>query len=153
MKRQIASLKSCAQKGFTVIELMIVMTVIAVLTAYALPAFQDYTIRTRVAEGLALATSAKTAMTEYYTTNHTWPADNTTAGMADGNQITGNAVTSVTIEPYKIKVVYKSNVGDSNHNLVVFEAPSSPIQGEAVTWKCGASGTTVPIQFLPLECR
>lgn len=153
MKKQIMSMKRGAQKGFTLIELMIVVAIIAILSAFALPAYQDYTIRTRVAEGLALASSAKTAMTEYYSTNHTWPGSNSSAGMANASKITGNAVTSVKVEANVITITYKTNVGDSTKNVITIAAPAAPSAGESITWKCGSTNTTVPSQFRPPECR
>ena len=70
MKRQM-------QKGFTLIELMIVVAIIGILAAIALPAYQDYTIRAKVAEPIGLASGGKTGLYEYYASNGTFPADNT----------------------------------------------------------------------------
>ncbi len=70
------------QKGFTLIELMIVIAIIGILAAIALPAYQDYTKRSRVSEGLSLAGGAKSALTEYYASNNKWPSDNAEAGIA-----------------------------------------------------------------------
>ncbi|ENZ7000290.1 pilin [Neisseria gonorrhoeae] len=72
------------QKGFTLIELMIVIAIVGILAAVALPAYQDYTARAQVSEAILLAEGQKSAVTEYYLNNGKWPADN---GAADG---TGN---------------------------------------------------------------
>lgn len=155
MKRHIASMKRGAQKGFTLIELMVVVAIVAFLSAFSLPAYQDYTIRTRIAEGLTLASAAKTAMTEYYSTNHTWPRTNSAAGMADASKIIGNAVKSVDVNGNMILITYNGKVGDiSGKNLIKISAPAAPSAGESITWTCGEdSTTTVPARFLPPECR
>lgn len=155
MKKQIVSMKRGAQKGFTLIELMIVVAIIAILSAFALPAYQDYTIRTRVAEGLNLASSAKVAVTEYYTNFKAWPKNNTDAGLAVPSKITGNGVESITVnENGVIEVKYKANV-DGTDNLVQFSPDTAtPEAGQSIVWKCKAPTTNgVKKQYLPAECR
>ena len=68
------------QKGFTLIELMIVVAIIGILAAIAIPAYQDYTIRAQASEGLAMASATKAAVAEYYADKGTWPADDGAAG-------------------------------------------------------------------------
>ncbi|HFA2033438.1 TPA: pilin, partial [Neisseria gonorrhoeae] len=85
------------QKGFTLIELMIVIAIVGILAAVALPAYQDYTARAQVSEAILLAEGQKSAVTEYYLNNGKWPADNTSAGVASASDIKGKYVKSVTV--------------------------------------------------------
>ncbi|EMT6437837.1 pilin, partial [Neisseria gonorrhoeae] len=86
------------QKGFTLIELMIVIAIVGILAAVALPAYQDYTARAQVSEAILLAEGQKSAVTEYYLNHGTWPKDNTSAGVASPSDIKGKYVESVTVE-------------------------------------------------------
>ncbi|EMU0932202.1 pilin, partial [Neisseria gonorrhoeae] len=85
------------QKGFTLIELMIVIAIVGILAAVALPAYQDYTARAQVSEAILLAEGQKSAVTEYYLNHGTWPKDNTSAGVASSGEIKGKYVQSVTV--------------------------------------------------------
>ncbi|EPH8578883.1 pilin [Neisseria gonorrhoeae] len=85
------------QKGFTLIELMIVIAIVGILAAVALPAYQDYTARAQVSEAILLAEGQKSAVTEYYLNHGTWPKDNTSAGVASPGEIKGKYVESVTV--------------------------------------------------------
>ncbi|EPI2898585.1 pilin, partial [Neisseria gonorrhoeae] len=85
------------QKGFTLIELMIVIAIVGILAAVALPAYQDYTARAQVSEAILLAEGQKSAVTEYYLNNGKWPEDNTSAGVANPTEIKGKYVQSVTV--------------------------------------------------------
>ncbi|EMU0133860.1 pilin [Neisseria gonorrhoeae] len=86
------------QKGFTLIELMIVIAIVGILAAVALPAYQDYTARAQVSEAILLAEGQKSAVTEYYLNNGIWPANNGDAGVASSSSIIGKYVESVTVE-------------------------------------------------------
>ncbi|ROU48009.1 pilin [Neisseria gonorrhoeae] len=85
------------QKGFTLIELMIVIAIVGILAAVALPAYQDYTARAQVSEAILLAEGQKSAVTEYYLNHGEWPEDNDKAGVASSDKIKGKYVQSVTV--------------------------------------------------------
>ena len=86
------------QQGFTLIELMIVVAIIGILAAIAIPAYQDYTIRAQVSEGLNLTGACKAAVTEFYQDTGGFPTDNTEAGLANAADIEGKYTVSVTVE-------------------------------------------------------
>ncbi|HFC7437892.1 TPA: pilin [Neisseria meningitidis] len=85
------------QKGFTLIELMIVIAIVGILAAVALPAYQDYTARAQVSEAILLAEGQKSAVTEYYLNHGEWPANNSSAGVASSSTIKGKYVQSVIV--------------------------------------------------------
>ena len=134
------------QKGFTLIELMIVVAIIAILAAIALPAYQDYTRRSRVTEGLSLAGGSKTSVAEYYTSNTKWPKNNTSAGLASANQIKGNAVTSVTVSNGKITVAFNEKV-EAGKTIILSPSETSG----SFAWTC-TEGDVNP-KYRPSECR
>ncbi|HEZ3530627.1 TPA: pilin [Neisseria meningitidis] len=86
------------QKGFTLIELMIVIAIVGILAAVALPAYQDYTARAQVSEAILLAEGQKSAVTEYYLNHGIWPGDNSSAGVATSSDIKGKYVAGVKVE-------------------------------------------------------
>ncbi|EMU4864498.1 pilin, partial [Neisseria gonorrhoeae] len=86
------------QKGFTLIELMIVIAIVGILAAVALPAYQDYTARAQVSEAILLAEGQKSAVTEYYLNHGEWPKDNGSAGVASASEIKGKYVKEVKVE-------------------------------------------------------
>ncbi|HFB3615157.1 TPA: pilin, partial [Neisseria gonorrhoeae] len=97
------------QKGFTLIELMIVIAIVGILAAVALPAYQDYTARAQVSEAILLAEGQKSAVTEYYLNHGKWPENNDSAGVASPSDIKGKYVESVTVTNGVVTAKMKSD--------------------------------------------
>ena len=144
------------QKGFTLIELMIVVAIIAILAAIAIPAYQDYLIRSQVTEGMTLMDGAKIAGTEYYANKGVWPPTNASAGIATAASIAGKYVLSVdwATNPNKITATFNAtNANTKIQNKVLVLSPFSN-GGGTFGWSCKAStGTDVPAKYLPSSCR
>src|SRR5690625_168609 len=140
------------QSGFTLIELMIVVAILAILMAIAIPAYQDYTIRAQVSEGMNLTGGARTAVAEYFTDKGTFPGSNTSAGIAQPGSITGEYVDTVTVGSGG--VITAEFGGNANTNItgntLVLE-PSADATSGSVAWKC--DGSTVANKYLPARCR
>lgn len=141
------------QQGFTLIELMIVVAIIGILAAVAIPAYQDYTIRTKVAEGLSVASGAKTAVSETFISSGKWPGNNASAGVAKALSITGNNVKQVEVGASGIIEITYSGIGINNvTNPVLQLSPLS--QGGSVEWTCKAKDSTkLENRYLPSNCR
>ncbi|WP_267747191.1 pilin [Neisseria gonorrhoeae] len=97
------------QKGFTLIELMIVIAIVGILAAVALPAYQDYTARAQVSEAILLAEGQKSAVTEYYLNHGKWPEDNDKAGVASSSSIKGKYVKEVEVKNGVVTAQMKSD--------------------------------------------
>ena len=137
------------QKGFTLIELMIVVAIIGILAAIAIPAYQNYTKRSHVSEGLSLAGGAKAGIAEFYSSNGTFPAGNTSVGLPAAASIKGNAVRSVTVDRSKITIAYNTKV-EAGKQLVLQGKPTAG----GIEWECkAASSDGVDQKFLPSNCR
>ena len=134
------------QKGFTLIELMIVVAIIGILAAIAIPAYQNYTKRSHVSEGLSLAGGAKAAVTEIYSSQGTWPTGNANAGLPTDTSIKGNAVRSVNVSGSTITITYTTKV-ESGADLVLQGASTSG----GVTWTC--TGGSLKAELRPSNCR
>ncbi|HEZ2731593.1 pilin [Neisseria meningitidis] len=124
------------QKGFTLIELMIVIAIVGILAAVALPAYQDYTARAQVSEAILLAEGQKSAVTEYYLNHGEWPANNSSAGVATSADIKGKYVAGVKVE----KGVITATMASSNVNNEIKDKKLSlwaKRQNGSVKWFCG----------------
>jgi type IV pilus assembly protein PilA len=165
------------QKGFTLIELMIVIAIIGILAAIAIPAYQNYTIRAQVTEGLSLAAGWKTAISEYYAQNGSFPASSTTAAAGAATKVsvsgasTGKYVSGITVVPGgEIVVAYGGpqanaklpaasvltlNPGlDTNYDVVwVCGTATVPPAVAAGTAPAGATATNIVAAYLPTSCH
>ncbi|EMT3020217.1 pilin [Neisseria gonorrhoeae] len=144
------------QKGFTLIELMIVIAIVGILAAVALPAYQDYTARAQVSEAILLAEGQKSAVTEYYLNNGKWPEDNDKAGVASSDKIKGKYVESVTVE----KGVVTAKMLSSGVNKEIQGKKLSlwaKREDGSVKWFCGQpvkrTAGKIDTKHLPSTCR
>ncbi len=135
-------MKKSVQQGFTLIELMIVVAIIGILAAVALPAYQDYTVRARVSEVLLAASSARTGITEECQADNSCGAINTTAyTITSSTYVESGTISSTGV----INVAAKAAVGTSA--LSVTLTPSWT--GQTAVWSC----TGAPIKYMPATCR
>lgn len=142
------------QKGFTLIELMIVIAIVGILAAVALPAYQDYTARAQMSEALTLAEGQKSAVVEYYSDNGTFPNSNTSAGIAASNEIKGKYVASVKVEGNASVASITATMNSSNVNKDI-EGKTLVLVGKqnsgSFSWECKKD--SVDEKFLPSTCR
>ena len=134
------------QQGFTLIELMIVVAIVGILAAIAIPAYQDYIIRAKITEALGQADMAKAAVSEYRQSMAALPTDNAQAGLAAAASYVSRYVTSLTVASGVITVVVSPSTGTSGN---ITMTPSMGPAGQ-INWVCAGS---VPAKYRPSTCR
>ena len=143
------------QQGFTLIELMIVVAIIGILAAVAIPAYQDYTIRAKVTEGIGFAAAGKTAVSEYYISEGVMPTNASEAGFSTGVSTDiiqalafANPGPSSTVST--ITVTFEELGGEANAGeTLIFTGTGDPAVG--VTWGCNTG--TLDTKYRPANCR
>ncbi len=138
------------QKGFTLIELMIVVAIIGILAAIAIPAYQDYTIRAQVSEGMNLAAAAKAAVAETFLNRGTAPATRTAAGMsANGTDTSGKYVQSVDVANGTITVTYGGPEVNAQVAGQTLEIVPYVTVDRSVAWRCGGAPVPTGTAIMP----
>jgi type IV pilus assembly protein PilA len=145
-------MKRMVQKGFTLIELMIVVAIIGILAAVALPAYQDYTVRARVSEGVALAAGAKTAVAENaangvaFAQGYTVPSTTVNVDSLTISATNGNITVDMSARAGTNNLVFVPTAGGT---ALAFGTPPTG----SINWACNTALTTIEARYLPASCR
>lgn len=139
-----------AQHGYTLIELMIVTGIIGILGSIAIPAYQDYSIRAQVAEGISLSSATRVALVDYYTQTGNWPENNNKANVANQNDIRGKYVKMVLVMGDSIEIQYGNGAHENirGKKIILTAVETNGI----VRWECSGKGG-FDESYLPNSCK
>ncbi len=149
------------QKGFTLIELMIVVAIIGILAAVAVPAYSDYTVRAKVTEAVTAAGAVKTSVADYYYANGELPTSNTEAGLGSGSDYSTDLISDISVRDGSATDVATGTIVVSFNKLDdAISAGSSlafipDVTGNTLSWECSATtgGGDLPANYAPANCR
>jgi type IV pilus assembly protein PilA len=143
-------MRRTSARGFTLVELMIVIAIIGILAIIAIPAYQDYSIRAQVSESLSLSSATKAAISNYYAQSGTWPKDNNEAGVAENSEIKGAYTKEMKVENNVIEIKFSKDahkmIKDKKITLTAVDNDGS------ISWSCAGDGEFKP-RHLPSICR
>ena len=148
------NIQKSAQQGFTLIELMIVIAIIGILAAIALPAYQDYTVRAKMSEPIASLSEAKTTYTEYYSANNFVPATQAQSGIKKTHSSKYLKEIVVTAATPQITATVNSGIVPGAGEVTIELSGITQSDG-TINWVCkpGTTGTGIELKFLPSTCR
>lgn len=146
---EVARIGGTSKVVWVILALMVIV-VAGMVAAISIPAYQDYTIRAQVAEGLSLSGSAKAAISEQYVNNGEVPFDNAAAGLPDPQDLSGNYVARIAIEEGVIMVGYGNQAHDAIRGSTLVLEPA-PGEGNTLTWECWSAD--IDARHLPAACR
>ena len=137
-------------RGFTLIEVMIVVVIVALLLSFAVPSYQNYVTRTQVAEGLSLSASVKIAVSEFYVTEGVWPGNNAEANVPDKHDIIGDFTEHISVKDNIIEIKYGYGAGPAIFNEKILLTATA--NGSNMAWACASAGK-IQSRHLPATCR
>lgn len=148
-------------RGFTLIELMIVVAIIAILAALAIPAYRTYVIQSQISEGLSLVNSVRIAIWDYYTQHGKYPSSNSEAGIVSANSMRGNYVQQISItssnptSSVQVTITYGGKAAQQIQGKQLLFVGYANTSGDNLTWTCqsGTGSYAIPSEYLPPPCR